>query len=135
MSSQFCNDFATSVNYTLGEKNYKNRWKGFPLTVKQASSLPAKKGRIIWIISILAVIAIAGGYFYYSNVYSNSTTSNSLQTQTAVVRRGNLVVSASGSGTLISNSDATFGFDTSGRVAKVDVKVGDQVQQGQVLAE
>lgn len=105
------------------------------MTVKQASSLPAKKGRTIWILSILAVIAITGGYFYYSKISSNSTTSNSLQTQTAVVRRGNLVVSASGSGTLISNSDATFGFGTSGRVAKVEVKVGDQVQQGQVLAQ
>ncbi len=105
------------------------------MTVKQASSLPAKKGTTIWIISIIALIAIAGGYFYYSKVSSKSTILNSSQTQTAVVRRGDLTVSASGSGTLIVNSDASFGFATSGQVTKVNVKVGDQVQEGQVLAQ
>lgn len=105
------------------------------MTVKQASSLPAKQGRTIWLVSLIAVAAILSGYFYTSKVSSKSTISNSSQTQTTVVRPGNLVVSASGSGTLISTSDASFGFATSGRVAKVDVKVGDQVQQGQVLAQ
>jgi RND family efflux transporter MFP subunit len=105
------------------------------LTVKQASSLPAKKGRIVWIIAVIALLGISLGYFYYAKIASKSTASNSSQAQTAVIRRGNLVVSASGSGTLISNSDATFGFDTSGRVAKVNIKVGDQVQEGQVLAQ
>jgi multidrug efflux pump subunit AcrA (membrane-fusion protein) len=106
------------------------------LTGKQASSLPAKKGRTIWIIAVIALLAISGSYFYYSKVSSTrSTASNSSQAQTEVVRRGNLVVSASGTGTLVANSDATFGFDSSGQVTKLYVKVGDQVQAGQVLAQ
>jgi RND family efflux transporter MFP subunit len=106
-----------------------------PLTVKQSSSLSAKKGRTIWIVSMIALVLIAGGYFYYSKVFSKAATSNSSQTQTAVVRQGNLVVSGGGSGTLMSNSDATFGFNTSGWVTQVNVKVGDQVEKGQVLAQ
>jgi multidrug efflux pump subunit AcrA (membrane-fusion protein) len=53
---------------------------------------------------------------------------------TAVAIRGNLSISASGSGTLVAETDASFGFDTSGQVTQVNVKVGDQVEAGQVLA-
>ena len=46
-----------------------------------------------------------------------------------------MVLSASGTGTLIANSDATFGFKTSGQLTDVNVKVGDHVEAGQVLAQ
>ncbi len=55
--------------------------------------------------------------------------------QTAITQRGDLVLSASGTGTLIAQTDATFGFETSGQVTKVYVKIGDQVEAGQVLAQ
>jgi RND family efflux transporter MFP subunit len=45
------------------------------------------------------------------------------------------VLYASGTGTLIPAADVTFGFGTSGQVALVNVKVGDKVQSGDVLAE
>ena len=91
--------------------------------------------RIIWITVILNLIAVAG-YTYYSRSYSaNRTTSRSSTTQTAVAQRGNLIVSASGKGTLSANSEATFGFKTSGQVTVVNIKVGDQVEAGQVLAQ
>jgi multidrug resistance efflux pump len=78
----------------------------------------------------------AGGYAYYAKRYvTNPTTTQSATTQTAVARRGNLIVSASGKGTLIANSEATFGFKTSGQVMDINVKVGDQVEVGQVLAK
>lgn len=46
-----------------------------------------------------------------------------------------MVISISGTGTLISNSDASFGFNTSGQVIQVNVKVGDRVEAGRVLAQ
>jgi len=109
--------------------------KGSPLTVQQGSLLPTKKGRTIWIIVVVAILALAGGYAYYAKVFSKSSTWSGSQAQTALVRRGDLVVSASGSGTLIANSDASFGFAASGQVTDVYVKVGDQVEAGQVLAQ
>lgn len=45
------------------------------------------------------------------------------------------MVSADGTGTLITQTDATFGFDTSGQVTQVNVKVGDSVEAGQILAQ
>jgi multidrug resistance efflux pump len=55
--------------------------------------------------------------------------------KTAVARQGNLVIYASGSGALIAQSETSFGFNTSGQVTKLNVKVGDVVAAGQVLAE
>ncbi len=81
------------------------------------------------------LIAALGGYIYYSRVTAASTQTTNSQTQTEVVRPGDLTVSASGSGTLIAQTDASFGFDTSGQVTEVNVKVGDQVEAGQVLAQ
>jgi RND family efflux transporter MFP subunit len=46
-----------------------------------------------------------------------------------------LTRSASGSGTLVAQTDANFGFDTSGQITQIDVKVGDKVEAGQVLAQ
>jgi multidrug efflux pump subunit AcrA (membrane-fusion protein) len=34
---------------------------------------------------------------------------------------------------LIAGADASFGFDTSGQVSKLDVKIGDTVEAGQVI--
>lgn len=84
----------------------------------------------------MVVALVSAGYIYYSNVFlATRSTAGTSTTQTAVAQRGNLIVSASGTGTLIANSDATFGFGTSGQVSSVNVKVGEEVQAGQVLAE
>jgi multidrug efflux pump subunit AcrA (membrane-fusion protein) len=79
-------------------------------------------------------VAAAGGYAYYSKAALAAQNTDET-TQTAIVRRGDLVVSTTGSGTLIAQTDASFGFETSGQVTDVYVKVGDQVEAGQVLAQ
>jgi HlyD family secretion protein len=105
-----------------------------PLTLKQRTFLSTLYRKTIWIVAILSLIAV--GYVYYSKVYvATRSSARSSATQTTVVQRGNLVVSASGTGTLIANSEATFGFETSGQVTKVNVKVGDPVEAGQILAQ
>lgn len=105
-----------------------------PLTLKQRSFTPTGKGKTIWIVTVIVILAFSAGYTYYSKVFGVSQTVDGSQAQTAIVRTGDLVASASGTGTLIAQIDATFGFDTSGQVADVYVKVGDQVELGQVLA-
>jgi RND family efflux transporter MFP subunit len=74
-----------------------------------------------------------GGYTYFSRAAAAQAIDGS-EIQTEIAQRGVLTVSASGTGTLIANSDATFGFETSGQVTQIYVKVGDQVEAGQVLA-
>ena len=90
--------------------------------------------KIIWIIAVLILLAAAGSYAYFSKAAAAQTADDS-QVQTAVVQPGDLIVSASGTGTLIANSDATFGFENSGQVKEIYIKVGDQVEAGQVLVQ
>jgi HlyD family secretion protein len=51
-----------------------------------------------------------------------------------VIGTGDLVLSATGPGTLIPSEEVSFGFKNSGQVSEVLVKLGDTVQAGQVLA-
>jgi HlyD family secretion protein len=106
-----------------------------PLTPTQRSSLTTQKRKTIWIIPLLVLFAFAGSYAYYSNVTASSQAANESGTQTSVARPGDITVTASGTGTLVAQTDASFGFDTSGQVTAVNVKVGDQVEAGQVLAQ
>ena len=55
--------------------------------------------------------------------------------QTANVRSGDLVIMASDSGTLLAEDEVKLGFGEQGTVASLYVKVGDQVQAGDILAE
>jgi HlyD family secretion protein len=93
--------------------------------------------RIAWIgaIALIIVAAVAGTIYYRQGSPSSQTATDQPQTQTAVIRQGDLAVYASGTGTLIAQSEASFGFDTSGQVTRVNVQVGDVVESGQVLAE
>lgn len=101
--------------------------------MKPATLIRTKKGKAFWILLTLAMILLAGWYSYRTlNVPTSVSTS---QESTEVARRGDLTVSASGTGTLVAQSDASFGFDTSGQVTAVLVKVGDRVEAGQVLAK
>jgi multidrug efflux pump subunit AcrA (membrane-fusion protein) len=109
--------------------------RSLPLTPKQGNTFPPQKRKIIPIAAFLVIAALLAGYFYYSKASAATENATGFQSQTSMVRPGDLTVSASGTGTIIAQTDASFGFDTSGQVTDVDVKVGDQVEAGQVLAQ
>ena len=93
--------------------------------------------KIIWIGMIVLLLGGGGGYAYYRLAYlpAQVTGTGETQMQTAVVRQGDLVIYASGTGTLMAQSEASFGFETDGQVTKINVQVGDVVEAGQTLAE
>ena len=101
----------------------------------QKGSSPPQKRKIFWVATIFVVSLLLAGFLYYSRVFTATENTSDSQSATAVVQPGDLTVSASGSGTLIAQTDASFGFDTSGQVTDVYVKVGDQVEAGRVLAQ
>src|SRR5258706_15546253 len=90
-----------------------------------------------WLIMGTLVLAIAGGgYYYYPTTRSRKhTTVTVAPVQIATAFRGSIVLQASGTGTLAPANQISFGFGTSGQIAKLDVKIGDQVQAGQVLGK
>lgn len=105
------------------------------MTPKPRTFLLVITRKITWIITAIVILAAVGGTTYYSKVFLATETKTGSEVQTTVAQRGDLVLSASGTGKLIANSEATFGFETSGQVTHVYVKVGDQVAAGQVLAQ
>ncbi len=89
-----------------------------------------------WIILAVVVVAIAGaGYYYYSMQRAKTAAAASQPAlQTATARTGNLVLRASGTGTLIAASQVNLGFKTSGTLTALNVKLGDQVKAGDLVA-
>lgn len=96
------------------------------------------KKKWFWIVIIVIVlVAGAGGYYYYSRTLRTTTRATSTQApamQTAVAQRGNITLSASGTGKVIPVSEISLGFNDPGTLLEVDVGVGDQVKKGQILA-
>jgi HlyD family secretion protein len=91
--------------------------------------------KAFWIISIIVLLLLAGGgYTYYRTVYLPGQEPAGPTIATAQVSRGDLVVSVSGSGTLVPASEIDLGFQSEGYLDQVLVGVGDHVQEGDVLA-
>ena len=101
------------------------------------------KSRIkpVWLILAAAAIVVLVVVLVVVT-QNNSTAARAAERQnkvgdvyTARVKRGSLVVSASGSGTLVPSQEVSLGFSSSGTVKTVNVVVGQKVQKGDVLAE
>ncbi|MBK9927580.1 MAG: efflux RND transporter periplasmic adaptor subunit [Anaerolineales bacterium] len=90
-----------------------------------------KSGWIISSVVVLAIVLSMTGYYY-----SKSKSTNAIQAtlETSTIGTGDIILSASGLGTLIPSEEVSFGFDNSGKVEEVLVKLGDTVEAGQVLA-
>jgi HlyD family secretion protein len=70
-------------------------------------------------------------------VRKNSTTQTNNEEnviETSIIDRGDIILSATGLGTLIPSEEVSFGFKNGGEVSEVLVELGDEVQAGQVLA-
>ena len=63
-----------------------------------------------------------------------SATATPQQLQTATVSRGSLQATVSASGTIAAHAQLTLQFQNSGQIKTVNVKAGDKVKAGQVLA-
>jgi multidrug efflux pump subunit AcrA (membrane-fusion protein) len=90
--------------------------------------------RIFWVVLLVAVAAGLGGYAFYRLAYLPRKTSSEPSLQTAVVRRGDLILRASSAGTVIPAIELDIGFKGSGLLIELLVGVGDQVEAGQLLA-
>ncbi len=94
-----------------------------------------KNKKLIWII-VIALVLSAGGYYAYITYFQPAETeaAEPPQVQTAVARRGDMIVYASGIGSVTPVTEIGLGFSSSGTLAELMVAVGDKVQKGDVLA-
>jgi RND family efflux transporter MFP subunit len=88
-----------------------------------------------WVFLVVVIALIGGGSYAFIKARQATATASTTSTlQTAIARTGNLILEASGSGYLVANSEATVAFEIDGKLAELDVKLGDTVTKGQLLA-
>ena len=95
--------------------------------------------------SIIIILIIGGGYLYYQSAQkkSKSAAAAGSSLQTATVRQGSIVISASGTGQVVAAATANLGFPNTGgssntgngTLTQLNVIVGDQVKKGELLAQ
>ena len=92
------------------------------------------KNTFWWIfLGVLAISALGGG-LYWNQIIGATATPAAPAMQTAKVRTGDLVITASGAGNIIPHMQADLGFRTSGILKEVNVSIGQSVTSGQVMA-
>ena len=82
---------------------------------------------------IVALSLVSGGGSAYV-IWRTSETSNSSQYKTEEVRRGDLTVIVTATGTLQADQQVDVGSELSGTIKSVEVDYNDRVKVGQVLA-
>jgi len=94
-------------------------------------------GKLRWLIAGIVLLVIVGGsaFYYVRSTKASTTTTTETPVQTSTAYQGNIVLYASGTGTLAPANSASFGFGTSGKITELDVKIGDTVEAGQVIGQ
>jgi len=80
----------------------------------------------------LAVILIGIGYYYYTTLQSNRNNGTAISMTT--INTGDIVLFATGPGTLAPGEEVSFGFKNRGQVSETLVNLGEKVKAGHVLA-
>lgn len=95
-------------------------------------SLSKRKTNIWAILSVIALIITAGGGIYYFR--SKQAAQSTKTVETSTIGTGNIILSATGVGSLVAKDEVSFGFKNGGHVSELLVSLGQQVKAGDVLA-
>lgn len=95
-------------------------------------SLFSKRNR--WVFVVLLLVIAGGSFAAYQFFTQPEETAETPAVQTALVRRGDIIIRGSGSGTLIIADEVKLGFGTNGLIEELYVQVGDLVKKGDLLA-
>ena len=97
-----------------------------------------KRKRYSWFALVLVTITV-GVVFYFTlpavlGDANQEQVANDSEIQSSIARLGDLKISVTGSGEMVPLSEAELGFQAAGELVELDVKVGDQVLEGDMLA-
>ncbi len=90
--------------------------------------------RSLTISGIVVIVVIIVALFFWPRLTA-SAASTTINLQTATVQRGTLVATVAAAGNVSAPEQANLAFQTSGRVTKVNVQVGDMVKKGDILMQ
>lgn len=99
-----------------------------------------KRNTLVGAVSVVSILVVASALTFFKPAVGAVATATAEAAvtpkyYTASVSVGDIELSASGSGNLISNSVVELGFSTSGTVTRLYVQPGDTVKTGDLLAE
>ena len=85
------------------------------------------------------VLTGAAGYWFISSGMipggKRDTSTTGSNTNTSIVRKGDMTITTTGTGTLVAGNSVDYSFSTEGIVQELKVKAGDKVTKGTVLAK
>lgn len=87
-----------------------------------------------WIVAVVVVLVAALGFAGYQRISARRAVAETPAEETAVVRRGTLLVTVGATGSLVPHAEVSLAFTSGGRVAEVLVEEGQVVEDGQPLA-
>ncbi len=91
--------------------------------------------RLWWIIPLILLL-VGGGYFAYKTWFAPQAVAQTMdEVKTATVTRGNISITAAGSGQLMASQEMNLAFGAGGVLQALYVEVGDEVKAGDVLAQ
>lgn len=95
-----------------------------------------KRGRRAWLVNgVLVVVLVAAGWGGYQLLWPHSSSTTPTNVRTVAASRTSVVQTVSAAGSVQSSYSGSADFSTSGTISEIDVKVGDVVTAGQVLAK
>ncbi len=86
----------------------------------------------LWMILSIALVIVAGSAIYYFAAVRS--TDNEKAVETSTIDTGDIILTATGLGSLVPSDEVSFGFRNGGEVTEVLVSIGNKVEAGQVLA-
>ncbi|KUK45829.1 MAG: Secretion protein HlyD family protein, partial [Anaerolinea thermophila] len=90
--------------------------------------------RYYWIFIFILVVGLGGFLYIQGKAQDSEPDLVEESAKTSKVRKGDIVISASGVGTVISSAEVQLGFSSSGTIQEIFVEEGDYVEKGEVLA-
>jgi RND family efflux transporter MFP subunit len=93
----------------------------------------------VWIPALLMLIVIAGAAYWFlfrgTMLSANKASTSASTTETGIVRKGDMTITTTGTGTLVAGNSVDLSFSTEGIVQELNVKAGDKVTKGTELAK
>lgn len=91
--------------------------------------------RYFWVIGIVLILGAAAFFYFQGQAQTLEEEPVEESLRTSKVRRGDIIITASGVGAIVTQADIQIGFTTTGVIEEIYVKEGDVVQKGDVLAK